>query len=442
MSKGEEREFRLRPRKPPIPRQKGNGLRLAAAFKTIACFAGASRQCRLHAAPRRHRGKSPTTVCNQRWVVRVTYVRNSDDDQASAWSVDTFTLTLTTGLALFVPSRGPKLEGILSEFFQPVETIEERAHAPFARSLHSKSPSPADLSKRTLFVCRTWRVSANVHSSLVGRVQVKREIAFVFIGFITCPGWAQAGLAYRGLSLTADNNDLLHQFVLPGVDAAVNHVEIRFDGKGGLAYQVVGRYFMPWNERPEKEPLSIDVSYDRTRLAQDDIATATANIRHNLAKPANMVMIDLGIPPGFDLLSERPADLPGEERTSEERALGEIQPHGHAGHSVLRFACARRGNHATVSLAGQVSDPCADAALASLRILRPRSELCCASSEVGSAETIRPAGSASRRGWRVGRFGATRVNGYDSGHQARPNLHDHYVGSRTESTSDRGRRVV
>jgi hypothetical protein len=46
------------------------------------------------------------------------------------------------------------------------------------------------------------------------------------------------------------------------------------------------------------------VVYDRTRLAQDDIATATATIRSNLTKPANMVMVDLGIPPGFDLLSE------------------------------------------------------------------------------------------------------------------------------------------
>ena len=32
------------------------------------------------------------------------------------------------------------------------------------------------------------------------------------------------------------------------------------------------------------EPLSIDVAYDRTRLAQDDIATATATVRNNLAE--------------------------------------------------------------------------------------------------------------------------------------------------------------
>src|SRR6266699_2591047 len=105
--------------------------------------------------------------------------------------------------------------------------------------------------------------------------------------------------------LTPENNELLHQFVLKGIESNdANTVEIKFEGKGGLAYQVVGRYFLPWDKKPEHEPLSIDVAYDRTRLAQDDIATATATIKNNLTKSANMVMVDLGIPPGFDLLSE------------------------------------------------------------------------------------------------------------------------------------------
>jgi len=105
--------------------------------------------------------------------------------------------------------------------------------------------------------------------------------------------------------LTPENNELLHQFVLKGIESNdANKVEIKFEGKGGLAYQVVGRYFLPWDKKPEHEALSIDVSYDRARLAQDDIATATATIKNNLTKSANMVMVDLGIPPGFDLLSE------------------------------------------------------------------------------------------------------------------------------------------
>ncbi len=113
------------------------------------------------------------------------------------------------------------------------------------------------------------------------------------------------GKPVEKLVLTPENNDLLHQFVFKKIDAkGANTVEIRFDGKGGLAYQIAGRYFVPWNEKPASEPLSISVAYDRTRLAQDDIATATATVKNNLGKNANMVMVDLGIPPGFDLLSE------------------------------------------------------------------------------------------------------------------------------------------
>jgi uncharacterized protein YfaS (alpha-2-macroglobulin family) len=107
------------------------------------------------------------------------------------------------------------------------------------------------------------------------------------------------------LALTGENNDLLHQFVFKVADSkCANTVEIRFEGKGGLAYQVVGKYFLPWDQKPENEALSINVAYDRTHLVQDDMATVTATVRNNLTKAANMVMVDLGIPPGFDLLSE------------------------------------------------------------------------------------------------------------------------------------------
>ena len=48
----------------------------------------------------------------------------------------------------------------------------------------------------------------------------------------------------------------------------------------------------------------IGIACDRTRLSQDDVASATVTVRNNLPKVANMVRVDLGIPPGFDLLSE------------------------------------------------------------------------------------------------------------------------------------------
>jgi hypothetical protein len=39
-----------------------------------------------------------------------------------------------------------------------------------------------------------------------------------------------------------------------------NTLEIRFAGKGGLAYQLVGQCFVPWDKKPENEALSIDSS--------------------------------------------------------------------------------------------------------------------------------------------------------------------------------------
>jgi hypothetical protein len=112
------------------------------------------------------------------------------------------------------------------------------------------------------------------------------------------------GKPVEKLVLTPENNDLFHQFVLKGIDPKTNSVQLHFEGTGSLAYQVVGRYFVPWDDKNPTDALSIKVAYDRTMLAQNDIATATATVRNNLDKSANMVMVDLGIPPGFDLLSE------------------------------------------------------------------------------------------------------------------------------------------
>jgi len=155
------------------------------------------------------------------------------------------------------------------------------------------------------------------------------------------------GKPVEKLVLTPENNDLLHQFVLKSIDAKKAHaVDIRFEGKGGLAYQVVGRYFVPWTEKPAGEPLSIAVTYDRTRLAQDDIATATATVRNNLGKSANMVMVDLGIPPGFDLLSE---DLQAYQEKSIGQKSGRLEKFSlTATQAILYFNSIAPGDTVTV----------------------------------------------------------------------------------------------
>jgi hypothetical protein len=68
---------------------------------------------------------------------------DSDDDHASARSLDTFTLVLTAGLSLFVPPQGRVLLFVPAETFQPVEVVEECGHDPpsAGRSIPRAPPS-------------------------------------------------------------------------------------------------------------------------------------------------------------------------------------------------------------------------------------------------------------------------------------------------------------
>jgi len=75
MSKDEEREFRLRPRKPPVPRQKDERLAWSTAFRTIMHYARSSRA--LKRAGRSRGGRPAAIPKAQRCAIRATYARNA-----------------------------------------------------------------------------------------------------------------------------------------------------------------------------------------------------------------------------------------------------------------------------------------------------------------------------------------------------------------------------
>ncbi|MGD8398515.1 MAG: alpha-2-macroglobulin family protein, partial [Anaerolineae bacterium] len=101
-----------------------------------------------------------------------------------------------------------------------------------------------------------------------------------------------------------------------------NALRIAVEGKGNMIYQVTTRYYVPWDRAPsfaEGEPLvDIDVAYDRTELSVND--TVEVSVRVELRQgAARQAIVDLGVPPGFDVLSEdlaslvaRHTDLPAE----------------------------------------------------------------------------------------------------------------------------------
>lgn len=234
-------------------------------------------------------------------IARLLDARTEKDDQV--WWDAAQTGVLSTGSSAAIETTGLAVQALL-------KSGENSAVATRALTfLASKKNAQGwwGTTQATIMALRALLLSSSKGSSDVrGNVEISLN-----------------GKVVETLALTPANNDLLQQFVFKNADlAAANRVGIKFVGTGSLAYQVAGSYFTPWQNGPAAEPLSIDVQYDRTTLPEDDIATATATVRNNQGKSANMVMVDLGIPPGFDLLTE---DLQSFQEKTAGRSGGRLE---------------------------------------------------------------------------------------------------------------------
>ena len=57
----------------------------------------------------------------------------TESEEHEAWSLDTFTIVLPTGIQSFLPSRAPHMPLAARASVGAVETVEERAHDPPSR---------------------------------------------------------------------------------------------------------------------------------------------------------------------------------------------------------------------------------------------------------------------------------------------------------------------
>lgn len=113
-----------------------------------------------------------------------------------------------------------------------------------------------------------------------------------------------------------EDSDLMRQVDCGAVvKEGRNEVRIRFEGKGTLLYQIVSRYYVPWDRIPEppRPLLTIDVEYDRTALAKDDVVTERVKVTNTSPRAATNVIVDLAVPPGFDVMTEDLQALVGKE---------------------------------------------------------------------------------------------------------------------------------
>lgn len=113
------------------------------------------------------------------------------------------------------------------------------------------------------------------------------------------------------LTIGEDEADVFHATNLSAhLREGRTRVALELEGDGSLAYQLVATHWVPWPDEggspPEPPPLSIDVEYDARELAVGDTLTAEVRLAWHRPGVAEMTLVDLGVPPGFDVVA---ADL-------------------------------------------------------------------------------------------------------------------------------------
>jgi hypothetical protein len=107
----------------------------------------------------------------------------------------------------------------------------------------------------------------------------------------------------RVLEVAPDQADVMQIADFAGATRrGANEVTIEVEGESNMTYQLLARHYVAWgNERAAEPPISIDVTYDRAKLSTDDVLTANVLMRYRGAQETFMILMDLGIPPGFTL---------------------------------------------------------------------------------------------------------------------------------------------
>lgn len=110
------------------------------------------------------------------------------------------------------------------------------------------------------------------------------------------------GTLAQKVSLTKAQSDVMTRIDLSALATTGAHdVSVAFTGSGSPSYNVVASHHLPWSLVPAEPvgPLSIDVAYDKSELFVDDTVKSTVTLKNNEDVTQNMVLVTLGIAPGF-----------------------------------------------------------------------------------------------------------------------------------------------
>ncbi|MBC7288265.1 MAG: hypothetical protein H5T86_09525, partial [Armatimonadetes bacterium] len=157
----------------------------------------------------------------------------------------------------------------------------------------------------------TWYSTQATMLALKALLMAQKEAASRARGTITV---TVNGNPAGQITVTEDNADVMQILDCRQLaKAGPNQVKLALEGEGSMLYQVTAKYWLPWSAvKPTAEALDIKVSYDKTKLAVNDTVKATVRITNKLPGKTSMVIVDIGIPPGFTVEAGDLAELVGQ----------------------------------------------------------------------------------------------------------------------------------
>ncbi len=117
------------------------------------------------------------------------------------------------------------------------------------------------------------------------------------------------GRTPQTVRLTSENADVVHVIAFDDdLQPGDNRVSLRLSGLNteNLVYQVTTSAYVPWSiaTAPAQPPVDVKVTYDNAALFVGDELSAKVDITLNKDTNVQWAIVDLGVPPGFDVLSE------------------------------------------------------------------------------------------------------------------------------------------
>ena len=143
------------------------------------------------------------------------------------------------------------------------------------------------------------------------------------------------------MNVPAAASDAVHTAIIePPTDGDRMQLDVDARGAAALPYQVVIHYYTHAPTPKAQAPVQIQVDYDRSRLQVGQSVTVKASITNTSTATANMLLADVGTPPGFSV------DKTGLEKL---HAAGKIERYTVTGSGVI-FYISKLDGRASLTL--------------------------------------------------------------------------------------------